>query len=306
MAQERIELQPELTGIALAHRNESCIADKIFPVVQVDSLSFQYYKFAKGDFLTVPETKVGEKGEAQRIDIKADLKTDTVDEHALEEAVSVSRANQENQKINRYEVASLQLTDCLKLRREVDAAKLLSDTNNYDGNFKNITATEKITKDDSNAVKLIMNAMALCFKKPNKMILSRRAAYALRQNPFILQAVTKASISGGVASLAGIKELFELDEILVGESVANTAKNKETPNLSAAWSDDIILGYFDKNVTAKYGLSFGYKAQYEDIQIWQYFNGGIGSKGADILKATMAEKYMLTCPNCGYLLKGVV
>ncbi len=306
MAQERIELQSELTGIALAHRNETCIADKIFPVVQVDSLSFQYYKFKKGDFVTLPETKIGEKGKAQRIEIQAELKTDTVDEHALEEAVSVSRANQANQKINRYETASLQLTDCLKLRREVDAAQLLSDTNNYDGNFKNIGTNEKISKDETNAVKLIMNALALCYKKPNKMILSRRAAYALRQNPFILQGVTKASISGGVASLAGIKELFELDEILVGESVVNTAKNKETPNLSAAWGDDIILCYFDKNVSNKYSMSFGYKAQYEDIQISQYFDGSIGSKGADILKATMAEKYMLTCPACGYLLKGVV
>lgn len=306
MSNQRIEIQPELTGIALAYRNNDCIADKIFPTVPVDALSFNYYKFQKGDFLTVPDTKVGEKGETNRLEVIAELKTETVEEHALEDLVSISRANQKNQKINHYEIKTLQLVDCLKLRREVDLARLLSDTNNYADNYKTLGAKEKISLDETNAVKLIMNAMSNCVKKPNKMVLSRKSAYALRQNPFILQAVTKASIVGGVASLSGIKELFELDEILVGESAVNTAKRKDVPNLVAAWNNDIVLAHFNNNATTDYGLTFGYRAQYEDIQVGQYFDGRPGTKGADVLKAFMAEKYLIACPEAGYLLKDVI
>lgn len=306
MPQERVEIQSELTGLALAYRNDNCIADKFFPVVKVNNLSFQYYQFKKGTFTTIPDTRVGEKGEANRIEMRADLKTETVEEHAIEEAVSVSRANQKNQTINLYETATLQLTDCLKLRREVELANLLSKTDNYDGNFKVLPTNEKINSDSTNAVKLIMNSMALVNKKPNVMALSRRAAYALRQNPYILQGVTKANIQGGVASIQGVKELFELDDVLVGESVVNTSRKKEKPTLASCWADDIVLAHFDKLTTTQYGTSFGYRAQYEDIQIGQYFDGRVGAQGADILKAFMSEKYMITAPCCGYLLKDVI
>ena len=47
MSEERFELQPELTGVALAYRNKSLIADEIFPNVPVTLKSLNFLKAAK-------------------------------------------------------------------------------------------------------------------------------------------------------------------------------------------------------------------------------------------------------------------
>lgn len=307
MPEQRIQLQPELTGIALAYRNENCIADKVLPKVQVGKLSFQYRKFDKGTFLTLEDTKVGEKGMPQRIETKARLITDTLDEHALEDVIAVSRKNEiEKDSLNSSEILTAQLTDCLKLRREVELANIMTNTANYEGNFKSLSSSEKISSSSSDAAKIIMSAMDAVLKKPNKMVLSRRAFTALRQNPSILAGVNKNSSTQGVASLEGIKDLFDLDEILIGESVANTSKKKDALNIQACWQNDIVLLHVDKNATNKYGVSFGYNAFKDDITIMSYFDGRIGSQGAEVYKAYMSEKYIISCPECGYLLKDVI
>ncbi len=305
MSAQRVELQPQLTGIALAYRNELCIADRVLPRVKVDKLSFQYYKYEKGMFLTLPETKVGEKGEANKIEIKAKLETETVDEHALEESISIARQNEAQGEIENLETtATVQLTDVLKLRREVDLAKILSNSENYDGNFQNVST--KISTDTTNAVKLITTAMDKMIRKPNRLVTSRKAFSALRQNPFILSAVNRNNSTSGIASVEAIKDLFDLKEILVGESVVNTSKNKQALNPQACWGNDIILLSIDENATAKYGMTFGYNAYKDDISILKYTDMKYGTQGADILKAYMSEKYLITCPECGYLLQGVI
>jgi hypothetical protein len=309
MAEDRIQLQPELTGVALAYRNNTCIADKVFNDVTVEQRSFQYRKYDKETFLTLPETRIGEKGEANRVEIKGKLVTDSVEEHAIENSISISRQKEAQNAVNKVDLSALtiaQLTDILLLRREVNLATLLSTPAIYKGNVKKLEENEKINNPNVNAVKLIQDAADSMVYKPNKMILSRKAYSALRQNKYVVSAVNKNDSEAGIVPLDEIKTLFELDEILVGESFFNVAKRGATPNYAACWQNDIILTHNNNVATVDYGITFGYRAIYEKITIGSYFDGRSGTQGADVYKAYTSYKDVIACPECGYLIEGAV
>ena len=309
MSEKRIQLNPELTAIAQTYRNETCIADDVLPKVPVNTESFSYIKFDKRDFLSVPETLIGEKGRSNEVEQRGKEDTGKVENHSLKEFISVAEQEENEQsraKIDLKERATNQLTDLMLLRKEITLAKILNNKQTYGANFKELEENEKINNDDVNALKIIKNASLNMFYKPNKIVTSRRAFSALSMNPYIVDAVGVSGKKAGVATKEQLKNLFEVDDILVGESLHNVAKKGNPADLQACWSDDIVLLYINKNANTKFGTSFGYHAMLEDITVGEYFDEDRGVKGANVIKAYYRALYLITAPDCGYLLKDVL
>ncbi|MBQ2872323.1 hypothetical protein IJE86_11525 [bacterium] len=308
MSGQRIQLVPELTAIAQTYRNKSCIADMIMPKVKVDTPAFQYMSYNKESYLSVPDTRIGEKGIPNTIELKGTLLTANVETHALQEVVPV--ATKEAHKAGNGEdlgiKATNQLTDVLKLRKEIEAAKFLGDTKNYGSNLKTLETVEKIDKADSNAVSIIQTAIDNMFYAANTMVLSRKAASALRQNPYIVDACGMAAKKAGIVPFEALKELFGLDKILVGEGVHNVAKKGTNLQLQNCWADNIVLLHLNDTISTDYGFSFGYEAEYEALTIGKYFDEEPGTKGADVYKAFYSNKFLAIAPELGYLIKDVL
>ncbi len=308
MSEDRIQIVPELTAISQTYRNKRCIADEIFPKVKVSTPAFQYKVFNKESFLSVPDTIIGEKGIPNTIELKGKLVTEKVDTHSLQEPLPVSTreaykaANGEDSAI----LITKQLTDVLKLRKEIETAKFLANTANYGTNSKTLGTSEKINKADSNAVKIIQDAIDNMFYEANTMILSRKAASALRQNPYVVTACATADKKAGIVSLEAIKDLFGLNKILVGEGVHNIAKKGQNWQFKNCWEDDIYLIATDETVTSEYGFSFAWEAIYEDLTVGTYFDGAVGTKGADVYKTFYSNKIVSSAPDLGYALKDVL
>ncbi len=307
MSEQRIESVPHLTAIAQLYRNPKCIAEEVLPRVKVDKTSFQYRIYNKSDYFSVPKTLIGEKGKANKIELTGNLVTETLEEHALEQDVAVRRIEESQiDNLNLTEKVTNQLADCLKIRKEVTLSTILSSTSNYGSNYKELEDEEKINLEDVNALQLVQDAIDEMLFKANRMVLSRKAASALRQNPYIVDAAGIAARKSGLVPIEALKELFELDKILIGESVMNTANKGQTVDLQACWQNDIILLHIDENADTEYGITFGYEAFYDDITIGTYFDGSLGTKGCDVYKAFYSNKYLPICPECGYLLKSVI
>ena len=198
------------------------------------------------------------------------------------------------------------MTDVFGACREARLATMLSDTANYGNNHKTLQSSEKINVDTANATKLIQGAIDSMWMPANTMIISRLAFSALRQNPFIVKAVNKNSGDSGIASLEGIKDLFQLDRILVGKSMANTAKRNQTASYVNIWGNDIILAYINPNATLDNGVTFGLKAERGEREISTGFDAKRGVRGVEYIKIANEEKDLIVCPDCGYLLKGVI
>lgn len=305
-----MQINPELTAIALTYKNPKFIAEEIFPKVPVETTSFQYREYDENNYFTIPETKIGIMGRPNTVEFKGKLKTASVEDHALEELIPISREKEnKNNKINSKEKAVNQLTSLLKTRKEIVAAGILADVNSYGGNggnVKTLVKAEKINNDEANAVKIIQTAADSLLYAPNVMVTSRAAMSALKMNPYIVDACGTAAKKAGLVTIEAIKELFGLEKILVGESVHNTAKKGQNLNLQPCWGNNISLLYINKDSDTENGLTFGFEAIYDDIQIGEFTDGHHGTKGVNVVKAFYSSKFLNICANCGYLLKDVL
>lgn len=309
MSEDLVQIRPDLTALAILYRNENCIADDIFKTIPKSTRSFEYFVYNKKNNLTVPETILGRNGEPNRVYGTGKSETATAEEHGLEESVSKARQKEALQAQNKKDLkkeAVQRLTDLLKIRKEITAAQMLSDKNIYSGNFKTLTANEKIDKDDVNVVKLLRSGIKNTLYKPNTMVCSKDAFYALQENPYIVSAVNKQDTKAGIASEEEIKKLFRINNILIGESIHNTSKKTDTPNFVSCWNNDIIFAYINPQPEVNNGLTFGAKFEYEPLQVFEYFDGRPGMKGADIIKVYESYKYLITCPDCAFLFKDVL
>lgn len=310
--ENRVQINPQLTAIALTYSNSKFIAEDILPKVPINSRSFQYREYDKNNHFLLPETRIGEKGIPNEVEFKGELKDATVEDHALKEYLPVAEQKEnenEQNKLKKKEKITNQLTKLLKTRKELIVSNMLADVNSYGGNNGNVQALsgdDKINKDTSNAVKIIQTACDKLLYAPNVLVTSRLGMSALRMNPFIVDACGSASKKAGLVSIEAIKELFGLDNIFVGESVINTAKKGQAANLQSCWGNNIALLHIDKDADNNDGVTFGFEGVYEDIQIGEYYEGGHGIKGCDVITAFYSSKYLHICSDCDYLIKDVI
>lgn len=303
----KFEVSPQLTGMSLAHVNRDYIADLIFKKVAVATKTFGYTEFLKDYNLMVPDTLVGDKGMPNKIDYKGKKQLASVEGHALLDEISQSEIDEaKGNSENLEETSTLFLTNNFLASREKRLADLLSNPETYAGNTKTLTAQQKISLATVNAVDIVQDAIDTCWIKPNVMIAGRQAFSKFRRNPFVVKGVNHNSGDAGIASMEAIKELFELDDIFVGNSMANTAKRGQDANFVSLWGNDIILAYINPNPSLKKDLTFGVTADFGKRELSTAFDGMPGTRGVKYVKIAEENKDLIISPDCGYLLKNVL
>lgn len=297
---------PMLTGLSLAYTNNEYIADKIFKRVPVNTESFKYKKYKKSLNLQLPDTRVGETGEPNEVKFEHEKLTASVEGHSLIERIPET-SKQEAQAENETLMISATnfLTNVFLGAREKRLADLLQDTGNYGGNYKSLTSGEKFTNANSDAFGIVDDACQKTWFKPNVIIGGRTAINALRRNPYVVKAANRNSGDSGKATLQDLKDLFEVDNIYVGNSVANLAKLGQSANFVNTWGNDIILAYINPSANINYDVTFGITAEVGKREISTAFDGEKGVRGVHCVKIAEQLKDVIIAPDCGYLLKGV-
>ncbi|MCR5260638.1 MAG: hypothetical protein K6C94_02250 [Candidatus Gastranaerophilales bacterium] len=297
---------PMLTGISLAYTNNQYIADLIFKSVPVATESFKYKKYLKSMNLQLPETLVGETGEPNKVKFAHEKITASVDGHALIDEVSeVSNKEAAAENENLMISSTKFLTNVFLGAREKRIADLLQDTNTYSGNYQSLTSGQKFTNANVDAFGIVDDAAQKVWFKPNVMIGGRAAINALRRNPYVVKAANRNSGDSGKATLQDLKDIFELDNIFVGNSVANLAKLGQTANFVNTWGNDIILAYIAPEASLNNEITFGVTAKLGQREVSTFFNGRNGVRGVHEIKIAEQNKDIIVAPDCGYLIKGV-
>lgn len=304
---EKYEANAQLTGISLSYTNKKrFIADKIFNRVSVTTKNFQYYMYDKTSNLQLPDTTIGSTGMPNTADFDGNKITASVKDEALttyipKDDIDEAKADGENLFNKRTE----KLTETFNACREKKIADLLQDEKNYGSNVKKLGNNEKFTLDNVDAFKIINEAASEVWIKPNVMIGSRKAIDALRENPFVVKAVNRNNGGVGKVTLQELKEKFELDEVLVGESVVNTAKKGQIPNYVGAWGNAIILAYIDPTADTDGGITFGFTAQKGQREVYKNFDEFRGVKGVHGIKIAEQRTDLIVAPDCGYLITNI-
>lgn len=256
---------PELLAIAEGYRNTSLIGAEVFPIVQVASDRFRYNRYDIAEHYTVPDTAVGPKGDINDIQTRATQVVDATDDHGLLEIIPQrdidAAATDSNYDPTGRSVQ--RLTDLVMLRHELLAAGVAFDPANYAAPYKlPLVGDAQWSHPDSDPVEDIVEAMEKPLATPNVMVLGVEVWTKLRRHPKIVSAVLGNSGVSGVVSRQQFAEVFELEEVLVGNARVNTSKNPSSPNLVRAWGNHALLIHRNLNADTQGGLTYGYTARY--------------------------------------------
>lgn len=303
---------PDLVAISIAYRNDKLIADKIFPRKPVGKEEFKYYKYPAGQFLTLQRTKAGRKGELNKVDFEAEKTTGSIEHWGLIADVPAADVANAAEGLNPVNISTEGLRDLVLLDREKRAADLAFDAAQYAAaNKVQLSGTDQWSDyANSDPVGDIEAGLNVPMHRPNKMVIGQAAWSILRQHPKIIKSVNKNSGDAGLASKEGVAELFELDEIIVGQGWVNSAKPGQPVSRVRVWGKHCLL--FADNPTAMptlgMGMTYGFTAQMGDPTATtnQVNPGKMGLDGGlEVINGEKVNEF-ITANDLGYFIEDCV
>jgi hypothetical protein len=302
-------ITPELTAIAVKYRNPRLIADQVLPRVPVGLEEFKYWKFTLADGFTLPDTKVGRKSKPNEVEFSATEQTDSTGDYGLDDPVPQKDIDQGRAMgFDPLGHATMTLTDLIALDREVRAAALVFNPASYAAANKVVLAGATQWSDvASDPIAAIMTGLDACIMRPNKAVFGRATWTKLIQHPKIVKATNRNDGDAGVASRRAVAELFELEEILVGEGFVNTAKKGQAPAMARVWGKHAALICQNGLATATNGLAtYGYTAQYGTRVAGAVEDRDIGLRGGQRVRVGESVKELIVANDLAYFFENAV
>lgn len=261
-------IDTELTGVALSYPQGRLIADRVLPRLPgMAGEKFKWNKWTKSESFTIPDTKVGRKSAPNEIEFTAEEVLGQTEDYGLDDFIPLKDLRQAAIRGNTFRIrarAVTGLTRLIMLAREVRVANLVFDQAQYAAANKVALVGVNQWNDKTNSDPLddILTGLDAAFVRPNKMTIGREPWSKLISHPKIATATGAATKSSGIVRMEQIQELFELDEINVGESRLNTAKKGQPEAYARVWGKHCLLHWTDEMVqdTEDEFITFGFTA----------------------------------------------
>lgn len=305
-------VQPELTAIAVAYRNEEYIADRVLPRVGVGVKTFKYLKYALGERFTIPNTLVGRKGAPNEVEFTATETEATAADYGLDDPVpqdDIDQAANTPGAIDPLGDAVEGVMDLVLLDREKRTADLVFDAAQYAAaNKVTLAGNDQWSVDhaDSDPVADIMDGLDKVVMRPNIMVIGNAAWTKLRQHKKIAAAIFKQGTTAGIATREQVAELFELEEIIVGRAWVNTAKRGQAVTTARVWGKHCALVRRDQKANTRKGVTFGFTAQYGGRVAGAMPDSKIGLRGGQRVRSGETVKEVITANDLGYFIQNAI
>jgi hypothetical protein len=260
-----VVVDPVLSNVSVAYKNEEYIAEKLFPVFQVGKQVGKYYKFNKA---ALRRNKTARAAGSKANEVEFGLTTDTFscEDHALKDKIPFEVIEQADAALNPEMDAAETVTEMLMVDKEVALATNLADTGVITQNVT-LSGTDQWSDfDNSDPFDDIRTAIATVQlaigRRPNTLVLGQQVFNKLVDHPDVvdrLKYTSSASITPEV-----IAKMFDLKQCFVGSAVNNTAKEGQTDSLSFIWGKHAWIAYVPEKVTLKMiglGLTLTYKTR---------------------------------------------
>lgn len=301
-------ITPMLTAIAIAYRNPRLIADDVLPRVPVVKQEFKYKKYSLVDGFTLPNTLVGRMSKPNQVEFGFTEVQDSTRDYALDDPIPVADEENAPQNYDPADRATEVLTNLIALDREVRTANLVFNPASYAATNRTALTGNNLWSDYANSdpITAIMAALDACVMRPNIGIFGRPTWAKLSQHPKIVKAFHGNEGATGVASRKFVAQLFELDEVLVGEPWVNTAKKGQAPILSRVWSKHAAFIYRDMSADMSYGVTYGFTAQWGDRVAGSIADPDLGMRGGHRVRVGESVKELVAADDLGYFFENAV
>jgi hypothetical protein len=308
MSKTPFPIQPELTAIAAMYRNRRMIADQVAPRRRVNTQEFKYLKHDFAEGFTVPDTKVGRKSAPNQVEFSATEVTASTQDYALDDAIPKADIDNAPPNYDPRGKAVEFLTNLIELDREVRVANAVFNANNYAAaNKQTLSGTSQFSDfTNSDPIDVITTALDGMVMRPNIMVIGRLAFSKLARHPKVVKAYYGTGNDTGVATKNAIAELFELEEVLVGEAFVNTARKGQAASVSRAWGKHIALINRDNTADLDRGVTFMLTAQFGDRIAGSQPDGDIGMRGGERVRSGESVAEIILANDLGYFIQNAV
>lgn len=301
-------VDPELTSVAVAYKNEAFIADEVFPIVPVGLQNFKYKKWALADGFTIPDTKVGRTSQPNRVEFGFTEDDSSCLAFGLDEPVPQDDIDNAPAGYNPLARATMSVTDLVLLDREKRCADLVFNTASYNAaNREALSGTGQFSDyTNSNPVDKLLRVMDGLIMRPNIVIFGNSVWTTVRQHPRVVSSILGNSGQQGVIDKEQLASKLEVDKILVGKGWYNSAKKGQTVSMSRMWGNFIALIYQDAMADTRGRVTFGFTAKWGSNIAGSVPDKSIGLKGGQLVRSGMYVRELVTAGDLGYLLSNVI
>ena len=307
MSNAPFPIDPHLTSIAIAYRNNRLIADNVLPRVPVSKQEFKYQVHNLSDGFTLPETAVGRKSQPNEVEFSSGEETASTQDYAL--VAKVPQADIDNAPANFDPEghATEQTINLILLDREVRCSNTVFSAGSYaSANSDTLSGTDQWSDPASDPVRAITNYLDSVVMRPNIGVLGRPTATALRRHPRIVKAFNGSSGDEGMVPLAYLAELLELEAIYVGESRLNVARPGQAVNLQRVWGGHAAFLYRDSLANANSGTTYGFTAQWGNRIVSKSEDRTIGMRGGQRIVVGESVRETVSAPDLGFFVQDAV
>lgn len=313
---------PTLTAIAIAYRNPaaSLIGKRILPAIPVLSENFKWNVFPIAEAFTVPELEVGRKGRPTQVEFTATEDTSSTKDYGLDDALpnndidEAAKARAEKRShFDPRASATEGLTNLVGLGREVRAAAVVQDSNNYAADKKiTLAGTDKFDDfQNSDPYEVIDEGMdKTLVYRPNHIVMGQAVWSKLKLHPKIVAAVKGAANTGGAITKVQFAELFEIhpDNLLIGQSQVNLSRKGQSVSLARVWGKSIQMLYIDptKQAANDAVMTWGFTAELGGPIAGNFQDPDIGLKGGERIRVGEQVRELVCAIDLGYQINNAV
>lgn len=300
-------IDPVLTGIAIAYRNSTLIADQVLPRVPVGTQVFKWWKYAQDERFTVPETLVGRKGMPNEVEFGATEDESSTKDYGLDDVIPNDDITNAPAGYNPLGHATEAITDLIVLDRERRVSSLIFNSSNYASGFtETLSGSDQWDDPASDPKGQILEALDKPLMRPNVAILGQSVYTKLRQNPSMVSAALGNSGNKGTLTKQQLADLLEVDEVLVGSGWINIAKPGQTPQMVRVWGNHASFIYRNLLANTQRGVTFGMTAQFKDRVAAQFPEPKTGLRGAVRVRAGESVKELIIAKDVGYFFENAI
>jgi len=234
-----------LSNVSIAYRNESYIGIQCFPRVTVENQSDSFYVFDKGAWFRVANRSRRAPGvAAARVDYTLSTGSYLCVEHSLAHGVPDEVRRNADNALN-PEVSAVEfVTDSLLRIQEYRLATLISTNGSTNWATNSSPAT---TWDDDSSDPLgdieggRQSVTKLIGRAPNTLVFGAETWSKLKHHPDLMDRIKYTS--RGLLTVPIAQELFEVERILIGSAVRDSAMEGEDSSMGYVWGKQAILMY---------------------------------------------------------------
>lgn len=248
-----------LTNVSVKYTNDEFVADRVFPVVEVDKKTGIYYEYDKSNLRKEDSRRVGsaKTAEADREMVKRNY--GPLEEHALKTGVTKDELDNYDSPLNPFIDATEHVTEKLMVEKEVDLATDLADTGIVTNNTTLSGTSQWSDYANSDPFGVIETGMANIrkngIKRPNTIVMGQPVWDKIKHHPELLDRVKWSN--RGVLTEEVFASLIGVQNVIVAPAVYNTADEGQTDSLDYIWGKHMWLMYVTPNPGLK-TISAGY------------------------------------------------